>query len=249
MTLSAEIKAPALLNDAITVAPYLITSLPLSSTIVKLVVVRLVTEPLKVMLPEVVTVPESVRPLAVPVPATEETDPPPVPAPMAVRKSAALKDDTVLSALNRGNVTALGLLMMNRFAPSVVAPKFVRAVAAVVAAEPPLAMGSVPVTPVVRGRPVAFVSVPEVGVPKIGVTSVGLVDRTTLPVPVEVVTPVPPEATGRAVPSVREFSQLSCVPTSVPLLYTTVRVPAGTATPVRPETFTVTVKLEPLMTM
>ena len=234
MTLSAEIKAPALLNEAITVAPYLITSLPLSSTIVKLVVVRLVTEPLSVMLPVDVTVPESVRPLAVPVPATEVTEPPPEPAPMAVRKSAALKDETVLSALNRGNVTALGLLMMNRFAPSVVAPKFVRAVAAVVAAEPPLAMGSVPVTPVVRGRPVAFVKVAEVGVPKIGVTNVGLVASTFAPEPVEVVTPVPPlatgnvpvtlvakftkvvdvvpvppEATGRAVPSVREFSQLS----------------------------------------
>ena len=61
---------------------------------------------------------------------------------------------------------------------------------------PPFATGRVPVTPVVSGRPVAFVSVPEVGVPKIGVTSVGLVDRTTLPVPVEVVTPVPPFATG-----------------------------------------------------
>lgn len=38
---------------------------------------------------------------------------------------------------------------------------------------------------------------PEVGVPRTGVTSVGLVDNTTLPVPVEVVTPVPPLATGK----------------------------------------------------
>lgn len=194
--LSAEIKAPALLNEATTVPPYLITSLPLSSTIVKLVVVRLVTEPPSVMLPEDVTVPESVRPLAEPVPATEVTEPPPEPAPMAARKSAAFREETVLSALNRGNVTALGLVMMNRFAPSVVAPKLVRAAAAVVAAEPPLAMGRVPVTPVVSGKPVAFVSVPEVGVPKIGVTRVGLVDRTFAPEPVLVVTPVPPLATG-----------------------------------------------------
>ena len=37
------------------------------------------------------------------------------------------------------------------------------------------------------------------GVPNIGVTNVGLVERTTLPVPVLVVTPVPPEATARVV--------------------------------------------------
>jgi hypothetical protein len=64
---------------------------------------------------------------------------------------------------------------------------------------PPLAIGKVPVTPVERGSPVALVSVTDVGVPKIGVTNVGLVDRTVEPEPVEVVTPVPPEATGRAV--------------------------------------------------
>ena len=154
MMLSAEIRAPALLNEATTVPPYLITSLPLSSMMVKLVVVRLVTEPLNVILPVDVTVPESVRPLAVPVPATEETEPPPVPAPMAVRKSAAFKDETVLSALNRGNVTALGLLMVNRLPPSVVAPKFVRAVAAVVPPDPPLATGSVPVTLVAKSTKV-----------------------------------------------------------------------------------------------
>jgi hypothetical protein len=61
---------------------------------------------------------------------------------------------------------------------------------------PPFATGNVPVTPVVKGNPVAFVKVPDVGVPKIGVTSVGDVDKTTLPEPVEVVTPVPPAATA-----------------------------------------------------
>lgn len=62
---------------------------------------------------------------------------------------------------------------------------------------PPLATGNVPVTPVVNGRPVAFVRVADDGVPSAGVTSVGLFERTTFPVPVDVVTPVPPLATGR----------------------------------------------------
>jgi hypothetical protein len=67
----------------------------------------------------------------------------------------------------------------------------------VVTPVPPFATGKVPVTPVDRGKPVAFVKVPEVGVPKMGVTKVGDVDRTLLPEPVEVVTPVPPFATGK----------------------------------------------------
>jgi hypothetical protein len=44
--------------------------------------------------------------------------------------------------------------------------------------------------------PVMFVPTSADGVPKAGVTRVGLVDKTTLPVPVEIVTPVPPLATG-----------------------------------------------------
>jgi hypothetical protein len=39
-----------------------------------------------------------------------------------------------------------------------------------------------------------------VAAPSIGVTKVGLVESTLLPEPVEVVTPVPPLATGNAVP-------------------------------------------------
>ena len=46
---------------------------------------------------------------------------------------------------------------------------------------PPFATGRIPVTPVVRGKPVQLVSVPEVGVPKIGVTKVGEVARTNPP--------------------------------------------------------------------
>jgi hypothetical protein len=94
---------------------------------------------------------------------------------------------------------------------------------------PPLATGSVPVTPVVKGRPVQVVNVPEVGVPNIGVVKVGdvkvavakvgLVAKTAAPVPVSsvnavrkladegvaknVATPVPkpdtPVATGKPV--------------------------------------------------
>ena len=74
--------------------------------------------------------------------------------------------------------------------------KALKAALAVVCPVPPLRIGKVPVTPVVRGKPVALVRVTDVGVPSKGVTNVGLVDRTTEPVPVEVVTPVPPFATG-----------------------------------------------------
>lgn len=53
---------------------------------------------------------------------------------------------------------------------------------------PPLATGSVPVTPVVKGKPVKFVATPDAGVPSAGVTSVGLVAKTKAPVPVSPVT-------------------------------------------------------------
>src|SRR5215469_4518877 len=81
-----------------------------------------------------------------------------------------------------------------------------------------LVTGRLPVTPVERGRPVAFVRVAEVGVPRMGVTKVGEVENTALPVPVssvrkarrlaefgvarKVAIPVPPPVspvTGRAV--------------------------------------------------
>jgi len=62
---------------------------------------------------------------------------------------------------------------------------------------PPFAIGSVPVTPLVKGKPVALVNTSAVGVPKAGVTKVGLVDNTFEPVPVLLVTPVPPDATGK----------------------------------------------------
>ena len=50
---------------------------------------------------------------------------------------------------------------------------------------PPLAAPNTPVTPVVKGRPVALVSIAAVGVPKFGVTRIGDVSTTNLvPVPV-----------------------------------------------------------------
>ena len=61
---------------------------------------------------------------------------------------------------------------------------------------PPFPTGSVPVTPVVSGRPVALVRTAVEGVPRLGVVRTGDVERTTEPDPVEVVTPVPPLATG-----------------------------------------------------
>ena len=57
-----------------------------------------------------------------------------------------------------------------------------------VAPVPPLPTGSVPVTPVVRGRPVTLVITPEAGVPSAGVTSAGEVANTSAPEPVSPVT-------------------------------------------------------------
>ena len=74
---------------------------------------------------------------------------------------------------------------------------------------PPFAIGSVPVTPVVSGNPVALVSTAAEGVPSAGVTSVGLVARTIPPEPVtfcpsavctpvpNAVMPVPPAVIGK----------------------------------------------------
>ena len=107
---------------------------------------RLVTpELVKVTVPLVDTVP----PPDIPIPAITAilvTDPFPIPAPIAVRKLAASKGDTVLSALYRGKVIALGFVIVKRFAPKVVAPKAVLAATAVVAPVPPFAMPTIPVT-------------------------------------------------------------------------------------------------------
>jgi hypothetical protein len=106
----------------------------------------------------------------------------------------------------------------------------------VVTPVPPCATGSVPVTPVVKGKPVAFVNVADVGVPKTGVTSVGEVDNTVLPEPVEVVTPVPPLATG----SVPVTWEVKLTPDSAP---PRVRLPVLVTVPVRVIPLTVPVPL------
>ena len=70
----------------------------------------------------------------------------PVPAPIAVLKLAASKALTVLSALNRGNVMAEGLVNVNIDCPIVVPPKLDLAAEADVAPVPPFNIGKVPVT-------------------------------------------------------------------------------------------------------
>jgi hypothetical protein len=65
---------------------------------------------------------------------------------------------------------------------------------------PPLAVGKTPDTPVVKGSAVPFDRFTADGVPKSGVVKDGEVLRTTDPVPVEVVTPVPPYATATVLP-------------------------------------------------
>ncbi len=108
-----------------------------------------------------------------------------------------------------------------------------------------------PLIPVDTGKPVQFVNVPEAGVPNIGVVNVGLVKlgelfNTTLPDPVEVVVPVPPEATGSAEARVRLVRCVVVATTSVPLLNTTIVLPAGIATPVPVEFLIVIVSAQPL---
>ena len=59
-------------------------------------------------------------------------------------------------------------------------------------AVPPLAIGSIPVTPDVNGKPVALVNTTAEGVPKFGVASVGEVARTTFPEPVVGISSITP---------------------------------------------------------
>jgi hypothetical protein len=135
-------------------------------------------------------------PLTVPVPPTLVTVPVVelVPAPIAVRKVEASRAETVLSALKRGKVMAEGLTNVKTFPPTVVAPRLVRASAAVEAPVPPSAIAR-SVIPVIE--------------PPVMVTEfefcVEIVPRPRLVrAPEAVLEPVPPERTGRAVASVRD---------------------------------------------
>jgi hypothetical protein len=85
--------------------------------------------------------------------------------------------------------------------------------------------------------PVMFVPTKAVGVPSAGVTKVGLVFRTTEPVPVEVVTPVPPLTTAKTPVKLAD----SIVKKSVPLLNT--NIPLAPA----PPEFAVLIEIDPLV--
>jgi hypothetical protein len=134
-------------------------------------------------------------------------------------------------------VTNVALVMVG-LVPNTLAPDPVEVVTPV----PPLETPSVPVIPVDKGRPVQLVSVPEVGIPSIGVTKVGLVARTTEPVPVAVVTPVPPDVTGNALTNdasvaanngvTIEVEYTLALAIFVPSLYTSADIVVGIATPV-----------------
>ena len=98
-----------------------------------------------------------------------------------------------------------------------------------------------PLTPVDIGRPVRLVATPDVGVPSNGVTKVGLVDNTTLPDPVEVVTPVPPCRTVKAVvrPVIEVMSEFAPLAAALKLLLALAAVeapvpPSATAKSVMP---------------
>ena len=123
-----EVTPPAVPFDAAVILPWAST-----------VIFALVYEPAvtavfaRLIVPVVVIVPP-VKPVPV---ATLVTVPDPVPAPIAVRKSAADNAETVLSALNLGKVIALGLVIVNRLPPRVVAPRLVRPVAATNPVAPP----------------------------------------------------------------------------------------------------------------
>jgi hypothetical protein len=116
--------------------------------------------------------------------------------PVLIGKPVALVK-TPLAGVPRAGVTKVGLLANTR-APDPVSSDTAEARLADDGVPKKVAIPvPKPLTPVEIGNPVAFVKVPEAGVPNAGVTSVGEFDNTTLPVPVEVVTPVPPLATGR----------------------------------------------------
>jgi hypothetical protein len=96
----------------------------------------------------------------------------------------------------------------------------------VVTPVPPLITGKVPETPVLNGRFVQLVNVPLAGVPRTGVMNVGDVFSTLAPVPVDVVTPVPPLLTGK----VPATWVVKLTPLNVP---PKVKLPADVTTPLK----------------
>jgi len=139
---------------------------------------------------------------------------------LSVAKVAAVIDNAPLAAKVLLNVPVVAATVLGVVAPTVplmfidaVPVRFVTVPLLGVPNAPPLTTGAPavptltaravampvpsPETPVLMGRPVQLVRVPLDGVPRTGVTRVGLLESTTLVVPVEVVTPVPPFATGK----------------------------------------------------
>jgi hypothetical protein len=142
--------------------------------------------------------------------------------------------NSVLVVLNRKN-PADGLASLCPVVPvgrisepveAVITSKLTLAAAAVTALVPPLAIGRVPVTPVVSGSPVRLVAIPLEGVPNAGVVSEGLMDITTLPVPVIVLLTRPLEASVNTGSAAVRLDTIGCA----------VKV-ATPVTPRVPETF------------
>ncbi len=82
---------------------------------------------------------------------------------------------------------------------AVIGDRASNAAALVVAPVPPFAIGKVPVTPVVKGKPVAFVNTPDAGVPKAGAVKVGEVKVLFVKVSVPAKVAKVPDAAGRVI--------------------------------------------------
>jgi hypothetical protein len=81
----------------------------------------------------------------------------------------------------------------------VIGDKASNAAALVDAPVPPFANGKTPVTPVVKGKPVAFVKVPEAGVPNTGAVKVGEVNVLFVSVSVPAKVANVPDAAGKVI--------------------------------------------------
>ena len=81
----------------------------------------------------------------------------------------------------------------------VIGDKASNAAALVEAPVPPLANGKIPVTPVVNGKPVALVKVPEAGVPNTGAVKVGEVKVLFVKVSVPANVAKVPDAAGKVI--------------------------------------------------
>lgn len=79
------------------------------------------------------------------------------------------------------------------------APNAVNAVTALVAPVPPFAIGKIPITPLVNGKPMALVNVPEAGMPNAGAVKMGAVKVLFVKVSVPAKVAKVPEAPGKVI--------------------------------------------------